>query len=351
MSEYKKLFEPVKLGAFDLRSRTAMAPMTRSFSDDDTGVVNDQVVEYYRKRAADGIGLIITEGVVISSRAKGNPGVPGIFTKEQVEAWKKVTDAVHEEGGSIAAQIWHVGRLSHPELIKGQTPEAPSAIAAEGLVPRFRKPYAEPHELSVEDIERLIGEYAEAARNAIEAGFDGVEIHGAHGYLIDQFNSEASNKRTDEYGGDLRQRLTFMKRVISAVIEAIGADRTIIRFSAHKVDDPGYRWADGDEAVKIFTDAFRETGVKIIHPSALDAQEEFAPGATLYDLSRKHWDGFIIGVGSLTADQAEAALEKGVMDVAAFGRPLISNPDFLHKVKSGAPLEEYEAKKHLVVLN
>lgn len=350
MKDYQKLFEPVKIGAFELRTRTAMAPMTRSFSDNETGVVTDDVVEYYRKRAADGIGLIITEGTVISSRAKGNPGVPGIYTQEQIEGWKKVTDAVHKEGGTIAAQIWHVGRLSHPELIKGQTPEAPSAIAAEGLVPRFRKPYAEPLELTKEDIKRVVGEYAQAAKNAVEAGFDGVEIHGAHGYLIDQFNSEASNKRTDEYGGNLAQRLTFMKEVISAVIEAIGADKTIIRFSAHKVDAPEYRWEDADQAVKTFTDAFHEAGVKIIHPSALDAQENFAPGQTLYDLARKHWDGPIIGVGNLTADQAEAALEKGIMDVAAFGRPLISNPDFLEKVKAGRELETYEPKTHLVTL-
>ncbi|MFY4774293.1 alkene reductase [Metabacillus sp. RGM 3146] len=350
MKDYQKLFEPVKIGAFELRTRTAMAPMTRSFSDNETGVVTDDVVEYYRKRAAGGIGLIITEGTVISSRAKGNPGVPGIYTQEQIEGWKKVTDAVHQEGGTIAAQIWHVGRLSHPELIKGQTPEAPSAIAAEGMVPRFRKPYAEPLELSKEDINRVVGEYAQAAKNAIEAGFDGVEIHGAHGYLIDQFNSEASNKRTDEYGGDLAQRLTFMKEVISAVIDAIGADKTIIRFSAHKVDAMEYRWEDADQAIKTFTDAFREVGVKIIHPSALDAQENFAPGRTLYDLARKYWDGPIIGVGDLTADQAEAALEKGIMDVAAFGRPLISNPDFLEKVKAGRGLETYEPKTHLVTL-
>ncbi|MTH53298.1 alkene reductase [Bacillus mangrovi] len=347
---YKKLFEPVKIGAFELRTRSAMAPMTRSFSDDDTGVPGPEVAEYYRKRAADGIGLIITEGVVISDRAKGNPGVPGLYTKEQVEGWKKVTEAVHKEGGTIAAQIWHVGRLSHPDLIRGQQPEAPSAIAAEGLVPRFRKPYGEPEELSAEGAEKVIGQYAQAARNAMEAGFDGVEIHGAHGYLIDQFNSYQSNERTDEYGGELAERLTFMKKVIRAVINEVGADRTIIRFSAHKVDHPEYRWEDADEAMKTYAEAFKETGIQIIHPSIMNAEEHVAPGQTLYDIARKYWSGPIIGVGSLEADNAVEFLEKGVMDVAAFGRPLISNPDFLHRVKEGRERMDYDPKKHLVQL-
>ncbi|WP_338780998.1 alkene reductase [Metabacillus sp. FJAT-52054] len=350
MASYNKLFEPVKIGAFELKTRSAMAPMTRSFSNDETGVPGPEVAEYYRKRAEDGIGLIITEGVVISSRAKGNPGVPGLFTQEQIEGWKKVTEAVHKEGGTIAAQIWHVGRLSHPELIVGQTPEAPSAIAAEGQVPRFRKPYAVPEELSKEDVQKVVGQYAQAAKNAIEAGFDGVEIHGAHGYLIDQFNSYQSNKREDEYGGELAERLTFMKQVIRAVIDEIGADRTIIRFSAHKVDAPDYRWEDADEAMRTYTEAFKETGIQIIHPSIMDAEEHIAENQTLYDLARKYWDGPIIGVGSLDADKAEAMLEKGVMDVAAFGRPLIANPDFLQKVREGKELTPYEPKKHLLEL-
>ncbi|MCM3005039.1 alkene reductase [Priestia koreensis] len=347
MTKYSKLFEPTKIGAFNLKTRTAMAPMTRSFADDNTGVVNDQIVEYYRKRAKDGIGLIISEGVVVTPRGKGNPGVPGLYSREQVHAWKRVTDAVHEEGGTIVAQIWHVGRLSHHELIKGSAPEAPTAIQVDALVPRFRKPYDKPEEMTIGRIKEVVSLYAAAAKNAIEAGFDGVEIHGAHGYLIDQFASDVSNKRTDEYGGDLAGRLTFMKEVIKEVIDAIGADRTIIRFSPHKVDNVEYRWEDADAAIRTFTEAFKEVGVKIIHPSVLDFTEKFAGDQTIYDLARKYWDGPIIGVGSLTPDLAEEALEKGVIDVAAIGRPLISNPDYLEKVKNGEELVEYDAKTHL----
>lgn len=347
---YTKLFESTTLESLKLNTRTAMAPMTRCFADPVTGVVGPDVVEYYRRRAQDGIGLIISEGIVISERAKGNPGVPGIYTQAQIDSWKPVTAAVHEEGGTIIAQIWHVGRLSHPELINGQKPQAPSAIAPIGQVPRFRKPYEEPEEMTKEDIKEVVQQYAQAAKNAISAGFDGVEIHGAHGYLIDQFNSEWSNKRTDEYGGDLAQRLKFMKEVITAVIDAVGKERVVIRFSRHKLDDPSYTWETPEKTIQTFIEAFKETGVEILHPSMLDFYEDVQDGHNMYELVRKHWDGPIIGVGSLTPESAEKALEAGWIDVAAIGRPLISNPDYLHRIKQGEQLVEYDPKKHLAEL-
>jgi N-ethylmaleimide reductase len=345
-----KLFEPIQIGAWRLRTRTAMAPMTRCFADDNTGVVGDDIVEYYRKRAADGIGLIITEGTVISPRGKGNPGVPGIYTQEQVEAWKKVTDAVHKEGGTIICQIWHVGRLTHHELTGGLPPQAPSAIQAEGIIPRFHKRYDVPEEMSVEDIKEVVRQYAQAARNAMAAGFDGVEIHGAHGYLIDQFNFELTNKRTDRYGGDLAQRLTFMKEVTGAVIDAIGTDRTLIRFSAFKVGNPDYMWENPEAAIHTFAEAFREVGATMIHPSTMNFTQVLDDGKTMHQLVRKYWDGVIVGVGNLDPETAEQALAEGTIDVAAFGRPLIANPDFLHRVKNGQSLVEYDAKKHLLTL-
>ncbi|SDM50105.1 N-ethylmaleimide reductase [Fictibacillus solisalsi] len=350
MNKYTKLFEPVTIGAWNLRTRTAMAPMTRSFADDTTGAVNDQIAEYYRKRAQDGIGLIITEGVVISSRAKGNPGVPGIYTQEQIDSWKKVTRAVHAEGGTIIAQIWHVGRASHHEIAGGLPPQAPSAIAAEGKVSRFGKPFDTPEEMTEQDIKEVVGQYAQAAKNAIEAGFDGVEIHGAHGYLIDQFNSDVSNRRTDRYGGDLKKRLTFMKEVLSAVIEAVGVERTLIRFSAFKIDDLAYMWEDPEAAIQTFIEAFKETGVRMIHPSTMEFTKPIARGLTLHELVRHYWDGVIIGVGNLDAQTSEEALEKGTIDVAAIGRPLIANPDYLTRLKQNEKLADYEPKKHLVQL-
>lgn len=345
-----KLFEPIKIGAWNLRSRIAMAPLTRSFADDQTGVVGEDIVEYYRKRAADGVGLIISEGTVISPRGKGNPGVPGIYSDEQIMGWKKVTDAVHKEGGTMIAQIWHVGRLSHHELAGNLPPQAPSAIPAEGLVSRFRKPYDVPEEMTIEDINEVINQYAQAAKNAIAAGFDGVEIHGAHGYLIDQFNSDITNHRTDEYGGDLSQRLTFMKEVIKAVIDAIGTERTMIRFSAFKGDIPNYMWDDPEMAIRTFVEAFKEAGATMIHPSTMQFDRVLADGKTMHQLVRKYWDGVIIGVGTLNPEMANQAIEEGIIDVAAFGRPFIANPDFIHRLKSGKELEEYDVKKHLNTL-
>jgi 2,4-dienoyl-CoA reductase-like NADH-dependent reductase (Old Yellow Enzyme family) len=344
----EKLLENVQMGAWNLKSRTAMAPMTRCFADAQ-GVVGPDVVEYYRKRAADGIGLIITEGTVISPQGKGNPGVPGLYSQEQITAWKKVTEAVHAEGGTIITQIWHVGRLTHHELTGGLPPMAPSSIQAEGLVHRFREPYDMPKEMSIEDIQEVIRQFAQAAKNAREAGFDGVEIHGAHGYLIDQFNSDLTNRRTDRYGGDLAQRLTFMKEVLAAVIDAIGADRTLIRFSLMKGGFSDNIMANPEEAIRTFIEAFKEVGVKMVHPSTamMDFKDIFADGKTLHQLVRKYWDGIIVGVGHLTPAVAEQALLEGAIDIAAFGRPLIANPDFLHRIKNGQEIVEYDVEKHL----
>ncbi|WP_410983300.1 alkene reductase [Bacillus cereus] len=348
--EETKLFDPIQIGAWSLRNRVAMAPMTRCFADDKTGVVGADVAEYYRKRAADGVGLIITEGIVISPRAKGNPGVPGLYTREQIESWKPVTEAVHNEGGTIIAQIWHVGRMSHHELTGGFSPQAPSAIAAQGNVPRFRKPFDTPEAMTIEEIQETVEQYAQAARNAIEAGFDGVEIHGAHGYLIDQFTYEFANHRKDQYGGDLKQRLTFMKEVLQAVISAIGADKTLIRFSAFKGDNPSYMWEDPEAAIQTFVEMFHEVGLTMIHPSTMNYTQVIADGKNLHQLVRKYWNGIIVGVGNLNPKEAEEALQEGAIDVAAFGRPLIANPDFVHRVKYGESLEEYDAKQHLATL-
>ncbi|KLH96666.1 oxidoreductase [Brevibacillus formosus] len=344
------LLQPIHMGAWKLRNRITMAPMTRTFADDQTGVVGPDVVEYYRKRAADGVGLIITEGVVISPRAKGTKGVPGLFTMEQIEGWKKVTDAVHQAGGVIVAQIWHVGRLSHHEIAGGLPPQAPSALRAEGHVHRLGKPYDIPEEMSLADIQEVIQQYAQAARHARMAGFDGVEIHGAHGYLIDQFNSDTSNHRQDKYGEDLRQRLTFMKEVAKAVISEVGADRTIMRFSALKDDQREYMWEDPVAAVQTFVEAFKEAGLTMLHPSTMNFDQVIAEGKTLHELVRQYWDGIIIGVGDLTPDRAEQAVQDGIMDVAAFGRPFLANPDLVSRVTQGEDLVAFNGREHLQVL-
>ncbi|MFP3917503.1 alkene reductase [Lysinibacillus telephonicus] len=338
-----ELLNPTQIGNWHLKTKIVMAPMTRSFANNNTGTVGEDIVNYYRRRAKDGIGLIITEGIIPSPRGKGTFGVPGLYTNSQVDSWRKVTEAIHEEGGKIVAQLWHVGRLTHRELTGGFPPQAPSPIKADGLVHRLRKPYDTPEEMSLEDIKEVIKEYISAARNAMKAGFDGVEIHGAHGYLIDQFNSEITNKRTDEYGGDLLNRLSFMKEVLKAVIKEVGKDKTIIRFSEIKDDIPGYRWANPEENIKAFIQVFNEVGIQIIHPSTNHFTEKVSNDMTFHQLVRKYWDGIIIGVGNLNPEIASKAIKEGTIDLAAFGRSLIANPDFVHKIKEGRPLKSYQA--------
>lgn len=344
------LLEPIQIGQWNLRNRIVMAPMTRSFADDQTGVVGPDIVEYYRKRAADGIGLIITEGINPSIRGKGTFGIPGLYTSEQIEAWKKVTDAVHQECGKIVAQLWHVGRLTHHELTGGYAPQSASSTKADGLVHRLRKRYDIAEEMSHTDIQRVIDEHAEAAQNALLAGFDGVEVHGAHGYLIDQFNSEVTNERTDRYGGTQPQRITFMKELLATVVKEVGPERTIVRFSELKDDIPEFKWEDPERTIQIFIDLFKEIGLSILHPSTNHFTEIMSNGETFHQLVRKYWDGIIIGVGSLDINVASDAIDSGTIDLAAFGRPLIANPDFVQRVKHGKKLIPYDSTKHLNVL-
>lgn len=349
--EKNVLLDPIKINNWNLRTKIVMAPMTRSFADNTTGTVGEDIVAYYRKRARDGVGLIITEGINPNPRGKGTFGIPGLYTDNQVKAWRKVTDAVHEEGGKIVAQLWHVGRLTHSELTGGFPPQAPSVIKAEGLVHRLRKPYETPEEMSIQDIHQVIEQYALAARNAVKAGFDGVEVHGAHGYLIDQFNSEMTNHRTDKYGGVLSNRLLFMKEILFAVTKEVGIDNTIIRFSEIKDDIPNYRWSNPDEEIKAFIQIFKEVGIKILHPSTNNFTEKLSNDMTFHQLVRKYWEGPIIGVGNLNVEIANNAIREGTIDLAAFGRPLLANSDFVQRIKDGRSIKPYNPKTDLNYLN
>ncbi|TYP74648.1 alkene reductase [Paenibacillus methanolicus] len=347
---YNELLQPVRIGDWRLRTRIAMAPMTRGFADDATGAVNENIAAYYRKRAEDGIGLIITEGITPSPLGKGTFGVPGLYAKEQANSWRGVTEAVHDAGGTIIAQLWHVGRLTHPDLIGGRAPQAPSALQAEGLVHRLRKPFAMPSAMTADEIRQVVWDYERAARYAVEAGFDGVEIHGAHGYLIDQFASTSTNSRADRYGGSRSNRLRLMKEALEAVGGAVGMERVILRFSELKDDQPGFRWEEPEAEIEAFVDAFREVGLRVIHPSTNSFAQPIAGGRKFHELVRQRWDGAIIGVGGLTADAADEAIRAGIIDLAAFGRPLLANPDFAARLRGGQPLVAYEPSVHLKTL-
>jgi N-ethylmaleimide reductase len=315
----------------NLPNRIVMAPMTRGRSDDATGVPGPLTAAYYAQRAS--AGLIVSEGAWVSPTGKGGPGIPGIATAEHVAAWREVTDAVHAAGGRIFAQLWHVGRISHSAVL-GHAPVAPSAVRMttfqiftnEGLLP-----HEEPRELTADEIRSTVRDFASAARNAIDAGFDGVEIHGANGYLIEQFLAENTNLRTDEYGGSLAGRLRFPLEVVHAVVAEVGAARVGLRISPDSpVAEIGA--ADAQETYRALVDALDPLGLAYLHVVQAGGYNAIA------DL-RPRWSGTLIGNFNgpvpTTQQAGEDVLEAGHADLIAYGRLFISNPDLPERFAAG----------------
>ncbi|MGC0118197.1 alkene reductase [Pseudoalteromonas piscicida] len=334
------LFENVKLNnTISLNNRILMAPLTRCMADDDL-VPTDDMVKYYAKRAK--AGLIISEATIIRPDGQGYPNTPGLFTQAQIAGWKKVTDAVHAEGGKMFAQLWHVGRVAHPYFFDGEV-LAPSAIGVEGTVPRMRElTYQIPKVVTQEEITQLVADYAQAAANAIEAGFDGVEIHGANGYLIDQFLHHAANQRTDEYGQTPENMSRFALEVTDAIAERIGADRVGLRVS------PGaYFNMDGDQRDRAVFDyllkALNSRNLAYLHLGIFDDAMEFDYlGGSASAYLRSIYKGTLVGVGSYTAESGAEAIQNQQFDLLAIGRPFIANPDYVEKVQAGQAVKEYD---------
>lgn len=340
------LFSPVTMGALSLPNRIVMAPLTRSRAP--KGVQGPMNAEYYAQRAGEtGAGLIITEATNISPEGRGYAFTPGIYTDEQVAGWRLVTDAVHAKGGKIVCQLWHVGRISHPDLQPGgQLPVAPSAIKPEGnaFTEEGFKPHVTPRALTVEDIQRIVADYAHATKCAKAAGFDGVEIHAANGYLVEQFLKDKTNHRTDSYGGSVENRARFMLEVVEAVVGAWDADHVGIRLSpispANDIDDsnpePLYTYAV--EQLAAYKLAFLEmvegaTGGPRTVPNGFDLQKLV-----------KIFGGKYIANNGYDQKLAEQALATGQADAIAFGKPFISNPDLATRFKNGLPLNEWDSK-------
>ncbi len=334
------LFEPFALNnSLELANRILMAPLTRCMADDDL-VPTQAMADYYAKRAD--AGLIITEATIIRPDGQGYPNTPGLFSNEQIHGWKKVTQAVHKNGGKIFAQIWHTGRVAHPFFYGGGDVLAPSAVAVEDSVPRMRElVYQTPKPVTHEDIAQLINDYAQAATNAIEAGFDGVEIHGANGYLIDQFLHHDSNRRVDEYGSTPENMSKFPLAVVDAVIAKIGSERTGLRVS------PGaYFNLEGDQRDRAVFDhllpELEKRNLAFLHLGIFDDSMEFdyLDGKASRYL-RKNYAKTLVGVGSYTADTGSQAISDNQFDLVAIGRPFIANPNYIEKVKSGEELVAY----------
>ncbi|MCW2668078.1 MAG: nemA 1 [Frankiales bacterium] len=327
------LFAPYQLGSLQLANRFVMSPMTRNRTPDT--VPNAQNAEYYAQRAT--AGLIITEGVQPSAVGQGYPGSPGLHTDAQVEGWRGVADAVHAKGGTIVAQLMHVGRISHPSLI-GTTPVAPSAVRPAGQVFTVEgmKDLETPRALETGELAGVVAEFVDAASRAVRAGLDGVELHAANGYLLHQFLADGTNTRTDAYGGSPENRARFVIEVAQAVAAAIGADRVGIRIS------PGGSFNDMaeseiDATYTALLDGLAPLGLLYLHVIA-DAATGYAEGL------RKQFDGTVIVNTGLAGPSdlatAQQVVGEGNADLFAIGRPFISNPDLVHRLRTGADLNE-----------
>ena len=330
------LFDPLKVGALTLPNRIVMAPMTRSRAHPDTRVPSDLAVTYYTQRA--GAGLIISEATSVSSMGVGYAGTPGIWSDEQTEGWKPITEAVHAKGGRMLLQLWHVGRISHPIFLNGALPEAPSAIKPAGHVSIVRPEtdYVTPRALETDEIPGIIAAYRKGAENAKRAGFDGVEIHGANGYLLDQFLQDSTNHRSDAYGGTREKRARLMLEVADAVAEVWGADRVGMHL-APRADS--HDMGDSDR-LATFTYVGRELGKRgLAFLCAREARKEDSIGPAV----KQAFGGVFIANEGFDQESAEQALADGVADAVAFGKLFLANPDLPARFAKGAPLNPWNS--------
>ncbi len=342
MSTPTKLFEPFKLGPLSLPNRFVMAPLTRNRAVPPGMVPSPLAVDYYGQRAS--AGLLVTEATQISQQGQGYQDTPGIYSKEQVAGWKKVTDRVHERGGRIFVQLWHVGRISHVSLQpSGGKPVAPSAIRANGktFVNGTFADVSEPRALDLSEIPAIIDDFKRGAANALAAGFDGVEIHAANGYLLDQFAKDGTNKRIDAYGGSIENRAKLMLEVSKAVAAEAGSERTGIRISpvtpSNDISDSNPQplfdhIVDGLSALKLVY-------LHVVE-GATGGPRDIAPFD--YASLRKRFGGAYVANNGYDFALATKMLDAGAADLIAFGKPFISNPDLVERLKKGAPLNEWD---------
>lgn len=337
------LFTPLRLGQMHLPSRIVMAPLTRARSAQPGDVPTESNARYYAQRAT--AALIISEASYISKQAKGYDGTPGCFAPEQIDGWRKVVDAVHAEGGRIFLQIWHVGRMSHPDFHEGRQPVAPSAMPVDEKIWKVDPktgvggmvPVQPPRAMTHDEIKQTVRDFRQAARNAIEAGFDGVEIHGANGYLVDQFMRTTSNTRTDEYGGSRDNRLRFVREVITSVVDEVGADRVGIRLAPFLT----FRGMGCPDILPTIAEAASfadEMSLAYLH--LVEADFDHAPEFTeqFRREIRRRFKGRIIMAGLYDRKKADWVLDHGYADLIAFGRSFLANPDLPYRLEHDLPL-------------
>ncbi len=356
MSQFPALFTPLQLGPYTLRNRIVLPPLTRSRSTQPGNIANELMAEYYQQRSS--AGFMVSEGTQIEPRGQGYAWTPGIHSAEQIAGWQKVTRAVHDAGGVIFAQLWHVGRVSHTALQpEGQAPVAPSAIPASQV-----KVFIEtapgsgmlsepsmPRELTTAEVRELVQYYAQAARNALQAGFDGVELHCANGYLVNQFISAHSNQRGDEYGGSLDNRLRFLREITQAVAEVVGPQRLGVRFAplfSSTDEERVYLGLVEDDPQATYLAAIRhleELGIAYLSLAEADWEGAEELPESLRWAVRRAFSGRILYAGRYDAPRAAAAIEAGWADLIGFGRSFIANPDLPTRIANGWPLNALDS--------
>ncbi len=333
------LFQTISMaGNLNLKNRIVMAPLTRCMADDNL-VPTQLSADYYRRRA--NAGLIITEATLVSQDGQGYPNTPGLYTDEQVAAWSKITDAVHSEGGKIFAQIWHTGRVSHSSYRSGDMPIAPSAVGLSGRVPQTEYEFETPRAMEQHDINRIIQCFKHTAKNAVKAGFDGVEVHGANGYLIDEFLHWDSNRRTDTYGGNPENMARFLFQILDAVKEEIPEQRIGLRLSPQ-----AYVNMEHDERDKTVFEyilsQLNQRALTYVHTGIFnDAVYPHLEGTTTQFI-RRHYQGTVIASGGYSAQSGNETIKQGDADLIAIGRSFIANPNYVELVKTNQTIKAYD---------
>lgn len=332
------LFDPLNIGTVCAPNRILMAPLTRGRATREH-VPTELMIEYYSQRAS--AGLIITEATGISQEGLGWPYAPGIWSDEQVHAWKQVTDAVHQAGGHIDLQLWHMGRIVHPSFLDGAQPVSSSATTAPGSAHTYngKQPYALARPLSIEEINRLLDDYAKAAKNAMAAGFDGVQVHAANGYLIDQFLRDNTNFREDEYGGSIENRIRLLVEVTQRVADTIGAERTGVRLSPNG-DSQGVNDSNPQALFGAAASALDKIGIAYLELREPPFNGTFgkADQPPIHPVIRKAFSRALFLNSDYSFERAQAALAAGEADGIAFGRPFLANPDLPYRFANGLPL-------------
>lgn len=340
-TSHHQIFQALTIAGLKLSNRIVMAPMTRSRADE-AGVLPAYAADYYAQRA--GAGLIITEATNVSAQARGYPRTPGIWADAQVRAWSRITDAVHQRGGKIFVQLWHTGRMSHPDMHGGGLPVAPSAVKPSGQIRVHDglKDFVTPQALPVDAIARIVDDYRNAATNAEAAGFDGVEVHSANNYLLEQFLRDSTNVRTDAYGGSLQNRLRFPLDVVRAVIEVWGADRVGVRISP-TTTTPGETPLDSNPMATYgaYLDALSDLGILYVHAiEGVTQTNREEPGGLQFLTLRRRFRGAYMANNQYSPSLAESVLADGSVDLVSMGRPFIANPDLVDRLRAGQALAQ-----------